>query len=259
MTTTRKGILTTLIILICVTTFVLVQGPIAQSPEYHNFVDKRAFLSISNFFNVLSNLPFIIVGLMGIYSLWLSGNVTILEELKVAYLFLFLGLLLIGVGSSYYHLSPNNQTLVWDRLPMTLSFMALIAVIIGEYISLNMGKRLLYPLLILGGVSVLYWYYTENNGSGDLRFYILVQFLPLIAIPLILLFMKPTFSHGNRYWWLLLSYVLAKFLEHFDDFIFEALSTVSGHTLKHLVAALGMLLLLHGYKKRTNMETLINE
>jgi len=253
MTTTRKGILTTLIILICVTIFVLVQGPIAQSPEYHNFADTRAFLSISNFFNVLSNLPFIIVGLMGIYSLLFSNNLTILDDLKVAYLFLFLGLLLIGVGSSYYHLSPNNQTLVWDRLPMTLAFIALIAVIIGEYVSVNMGKRLLYPLLMLGGASVIYWYYTEINDVGDLRFYILVQFLPLIAIPLILLFMKPTFSHGNRYWWLLFTYVLAKFLEYFDEAIFEVFSVVSGHTLKHLVAALGMLLLLDGYKKRNSM------
>jgi len=253
MTTTRKGILTTLIILICVTIFVIVQGPIAQSAEYHNFADKRAFLSISNFFNVLSNLPFIIVGLMGIYSLLLSNKITILDELKVAYLFLFLGLLLIGVGSSYYHLSPNNQTLVWDRLPMTLAFMALIAVIIGEYISLNMGKRLLYPLLMLGCASVLYWYFTEINDVGDLRFYLLVQFLPLIAIPLILLFMKPTFSHGNRYGWLLLCYVLAKFLEHFDGMIFDVSSVVSGHTLKHLVAALGMLLLLYGYKKRNKI------
>lgn len=253
MTTTHKSIVTTLIILICVTIFVLVQGPIAQSSEYHNFIDRRAFLSISNFFNVLSNLPFIIVGLMGIYSLLFAGNVTILDELKVAYLFLFLGLLLTGVGSSYYHLSPSNQTLVWDRLPMTLAFMALITVIIGEYISLNIGKRLLYPLLMLGSASVLYWYFTEINGVGDLRFYILVQFLPLIAIPLILLLMKPTFSHGNRYWWLLLAYVLAKFLEHFDGIVFDVLSVVSGHTLKHLMAALGMLLLLHGYKKRNKM------
>jgi len=236
-----------------VTIFVFVQGPIAQSSEYHNFIDRRAFLSISNFFNVLSNLPFIIVGLMGIYSLLFAGNVTILDELKVAYLFLFLGLLLTGVGSSYYHLSPSNQTLVWDRLPMTLAFMALITVIIGEYISLNIGKRLLYPLLMLGSASVLYWYFTEINGVGDLRFYILVQFLPLIAIPLILLLMKPTFSHGNRYWWLLLAYVLAKFLEHFDGIVFDVLSVVSGHTLKHLMAALGMLLLLHGYKKRNKM------
>ncbi|MEY8212987.1 MAG: hypothetical protein RPR97_00750, partial [Colwellia sp.] len=139
-------------------------------------------------------------------------------------------------------------------LPMTLAFMALIAIIIAEYLSVDLGKRLLYPLLIIGGASVIYWDYTENNGAGDLRYYILVQFLPLIAIPLILLFMKPAFSYGNRYWWLFLTYILAKLFEHFDKFIFEVLTAISGHTLKHLIAALGMLLLLNGYKRRKKIE-----
>ena len=147
---------------------------------------------------------------MGLYSLYISNKITKLDELKVGYTCLFLGLLLIGFGSGYYHLWPSNQTLVWDRLPMTLAFMALIAIIIAEYLSVNLGKCLLYPLLMVGGSSVLYWHYTESIGAGDLRFYILVQFLPLIAIPLILLFMKPTFTYGNSYWWLLGTYIIAK-------------------------------------------------
>ncbi|TWX64320.1 alkaline phytoceramidase [Colwellia demingiae] len=250
----RKGIIGIFIILLCITIGVLVQEPVAQSLKYHDFSDNRTFVSIPNFFNVVSNLPFIIVGCMGLYSLFISNKITKLDELKVGYCLLFLGLLLIGFGSGYYHLWPSNQTLVWDRLPMTLAFMALIAIIIAEYLSIKLGKRLLYPLLIVGGASVLYWYYTESIGAGDLRFYILVQFLPLIAIPLILLFMKPAFSYGNRYWWLLWTYIFAKVFEHFDTFIFEVLTALSGHTLKHLLAAFGMLLLLNGYKKRKKME-----
>jgi len=249
----RKGIIGISTILLCITIGVLLQDPIAQSLEYHDFADNRTLLSVPNFFNVLSNIPFIIVGLMGLYSLYVSKKMTKLDEVKVGYCCLFLGLLLIGFGSGYYHLWPNNQTLVWDRLPMTLAFMALIAIIIAEYLSVELGKRLLYPLLIIGGASVLYWHFTESIGAGDLRLYILVQFLPLIAIPLILLLMKPTFTHGNRYWWLLASYIIAKVFEHFDQFIFTLLTAVSGHTLKHLIAALGMLLLLNGYNKRKKM------
>ncbi|KGJ90136.1 ceramidase domain-containing protein [Colwellia psychrerythraea] len=249
----RKGIIGIFIILLCITIGVLVQDPIAQSLEYHDFADNRTFFSIPNFYNVLSNLPFIIVGVMGLYSLYISNELTKLEEVKVGYSCLFLGLLLIGFGSGYYHLWPSNQTLVWDRFPMTLAFMALTAIIIAEYLSVKLGKRLLYPLLITGGASVLYWHFTESIGAGDLRFYILVQFLPLIAIPLILLLMKPTFSHGNRYWWLLASYIIAKVFEHFDPFIFTVLTAISGHTLKHLTAALGMLLLLNGYNKRNKV------
>lgn len=249
----RKGIIGISIILLCITIGILLQDPIAQSLEYHDFADNRTFISIPNFYNVLSNIPFIIVGFMGLYSLYISNQITKLDELKVGYSCLFLGLLLIGIGSGYYHLWPSNQTLVWDRLPMTLAFMALIAIIIAEYLSVNLGKRLLYPLLMVGGSSVLYWHYTESIGAGDLRLYILVQFLPLIAIPLILLFMKPTFTYGNSYWWLLGTYMIAKVFEHFDKFIFEVLTALSGHTLKHLIAALGMLLLLNGYNNRQKM------
>lgn len=250
----RVGIFVTLTIVTCVTIAILMLGPIAQSLEYHAFKDNRTFFYVPNFLNVTSNLAFVIVGAMGLHSLLISKKSIILPDFKVAYLLLFLGLLLIGFGSGYYHLWPSNQTLVWDRLPMTLAFMALVSIIIAEYISINMAKRLLYPLLILGGTSVFYWYYTESNGAGDLRFYILVQLLPLIAIPLILLLMKPSFSCGNRYGWLLLTYVFAKLLEYFDETIYELLSVVSGHTLKHLLAALGMLFLLNGYIKRNNID-----
>jgi hypothetical protein len=250
MGTNRKTIIGIFIILLCITIGVLIQQPIAQPLEYHSFIDNRTFLTVPNFLNVISNFAFIIVGAIGLYNIQVSKKALILAEFKEGYLLLFLGLLLIGFGSGYYHLWPSNQTLVWDRLPITLAFMALIAIIIAEYFSVKIGKPLLYPLLILGGSSVVYWYYTEINGAGDLRYYLLVQFLPLIAIPLILLFMTPTFSHGNRYWWLLLTYIFAKLLEHFDSAIFEVLSVISGHSLKHLIAALGMLLLLNGYNKR---------
>ena len=106
--------------------------------------------------NVLSNLAFIIIGVIGLYRLLVAKNIVILAELKAGYFLLFLGLLLIGFGSGYYHLAPSNQSLVWDRLPMTLVFMALVAIIIDEYVGMHWGKRLLYPLLFLGGTAVFY-------------------------------------------------------------------------------------------------------
>ena len=249
----RKGMIVTLLVLISVTIAVFVQGPIAQPIEYHNFPDIRLFLSTPNFFNVLSNLPFVIVGLMGLYSLIISRSVKKLDELNIAYIILFLGVFLVGFGSGYYHLRPSNETLVWDRLPMTLAFMALTSIIVAEYGSVRLAKRMLYPLLILGAASVFYWDFTESNGVGDLRFYILVQFLPLIALPLILLFMKAKFTHSNSYWWLILCYLLAKVFEHFDAFIYQIFPMLSGHSFKHLVAAFGMFLLLQGYKNRNTI------
>ena len=247
-----KGTITVILLLFTVIIAVLMQDPMAQSLEYHRFSDDRTMLSVPNFLNVASNLAFVFVGILGLYGL-VSRNLVGLTELKAGYFLLFLGLFLIGLGSSYYHLSPNNQTLVWDRLPMTLSFMSLYAIVLAEYVSVELGRRLLYPLVILGCASVFYWHYTEGLGEGDLRFYFLVQYLPLITIPFILLLLKPAFSHGNSYWWLILSYLTAKIFEHFDAEVFDAMSQISGHTLKHLVAALGMWLLILGYQKREKL------
>lgn len=250
----RLGIVITATIVICITVIVWAQGPIPQPIEYHNFEDSRTFLSIPNFFNVMSNLPFIIVGFMGLYSLLFTNKIIKIETFNAAYFFLFLGVFLVGFGSGYYHLMPNNQSLVWDRLPMTIAFMSLISIIIAEYVSIKLGKSVLYPLLFIGIASVLYWYITELRGVGDLRLYGLVQFIPIIIIPLILYFMKPMFTLGKSYWWLILTYVLAKLFEHFDVIMAEMFFSISGHTIKHVIAALGMWILLQGYKKRVLAE-----
>ena len=49
-----------------------------------------------------------------------------------AIVILFLGILLTGFGSAYYHLDPTISTLFWDRLPMAVSFMAILAIGIEE-------------------------------------------------------------------------------------------------------------------------------
>ena len=203
-----------------------------------------------NFWNVVTNVPFAIVGLLGLYKLRLPGKLGFLHENSTAYTLLFFGTFLVGFGSGYYHLSPDNQTLVWDRLPMTIAFMALFSIIISEFISLRSGKALLLPLILAGILSVLYWHFSEIRGEGDLRFYALVQFYPMLAIAIMLVFFRSCCTHVYAYWWLLLAYVVAKLFEHFDAEVFDVLGFISGHSLKHLTAALGMYVLLVFYQKR---------
>jgi len=163
---------------------------------------------------------------------------------------LFLGVSLVAFGSGYYHLWPSNGSLVWDRLPMTIAFMALFSVIIGEYTSVQLGKLALWPLIVFGAFSVIYWHSTEVKGGGDLRLYVLVQFLPMLIIPLILLFFKSKFTCTSGYWLLLCTYVLAKVFEYFDEAIYNMPSLLSGHSLKHIVVAFGLLFLLRAYIDR---------
>ena len=227
--------------------------PIAQDCGYHQFADQRMILGIPNFWNVVSNLPFLIVGLMGLFSLLRSDRIQFIVELKPAYVVFFAGVALVSLGSGYYHLWPGNETLVWDRLPMTIAFMALFAVIIAEFASLKVSRLALWPLVVFGIFSVFYWQFTESAGHGDLRLYALVQFLPMLLIPLLLLLFIPRFTLTSGYWALLLAYVIAKVFEYYDEGIFEALGFISGHSLKHIVAALGVFLLLRAYRNREKL------
>ncbi len=229
---------------------VLSQGPIAQDVTYHLFVDTREIWSIPNFWNVVTNIPYLIVGCLGIYKLKHPGKLKVIGEMNFAYILLFFGTLLVGFGSGYYHLAPDNQTLVWDRLPMTIAFMALFSIIISEFIAIRSGKVLLLPLLLAGIFSVVYWHFSEVRGEGDLRLYALVQFYPMLAIPVILMCFRSKCTHVSAYWWLLLAYIVAKLFEHFDGEIYNVLGFISGHSLKHIVSALGMYVLLVFYQKR---------
>lgn len=152
---------------------------------------------------------------------------------------LFAGILLTGLGSAYYHYNPNNDSLIYDRIPMTIVFMSLLSATIAELIDTRLGTRLLSLLVAIGVSSVLWWHYTESLGRGDLRLYGLVQYYPMLFIPLILLlFRSPTSNKGiSCLIWAVVWYVIAKLLEKFDREIYSTLRFISGHSLKHLAAA----------------------
>jgi len=133
---------------------------------------------------------------------------------------------------------PDNATLFWDRLPMTIAFMALLSSVIAERIDLTAGLRLLAPLVAVGVLSTLYWHVGEQRGAGDLRPYALVQFGTLVAIPLIAWRFPPRYMGTADLFRVLAWYALAKVFEFFDHRIFHGIG-VSGHTLKHLASAVG--------------------
>jgi hypothetical protein len=224
---------------------------ISQDAAYHGFADQREILAVPNFLNVFSNLPFAIVGVMGLMFLFGRGKTSFISPgERWPFVVFFLGVALTSIGSSYYHLSPSNERLVWDRLPMTLGFMSIFAAVIEERVSRKMGRRLLAPLLLVGLVSVLYWHVTESAGAGDLRLYAMVQFYPLVAVPFMLAFFPPLYTRGASLVLALAVYGVAKLLEIFDRAIFSAGEVLSGHSLKHLAAAAAAFLILRALKKR---------
>lgn len=215
-------------------------GPIPQSAEYHRFADDRSLWRIPNAWNVLSNLPFLLFGAIGLRELHRGSLPGLLPELRAAYVIFFAAAALVALGSGYYHVQPHNDSLVWDRLPMTLAFMAFFCIVIGEHWSVRAARALLIPLLAVGVSSVAYWSFTEARGRGDLRPYAAVQFLPVLVIPLLLWCMPSAFDRTRHFWLLIASYALAKVFEHFDAEIYRSLRVVGGHALKHIAAANGV-------------------
>jgi hypothetical protein len=145
---------------------------------------------------------------------------------------------LTAFGSSYCHLAPDNARLVRDRLPMTLVFMPLVAAMIAERISLETGLGLLPVLTAIGAGSVWQWYASELRGEGDLRWYAAVQAYALVVL-LVALLLPPRYTRGADLLWVVGFYALAKILEIADRPVFELTGhAASGHTLKHLAAAM---------------------
>lgn len=224
---------------------------ISQDTAYHGFADQRTLLAIPNIFNVVTNLPFAVVGVLGLFFLFGRNRSSFIRpEERWPFAVFFLGVALTSIGSSYYHLAPSNDRLVWDRLPMTLGFMSIFAAVIEERVSRRLGRWSLAPLLFLGLVSVVYWHVTERAGSGDLRLYAMVQFYPLLAIPLMLALFPPLYTGGAHLVIALAVYGLAKLLEMADRAIYAGGSVVSGHSLKHLAAAAAAYLILYALRKR---------
>jgi hypothetical protein len=228
-----------LIAFITVLAVVIVLGlkPISQAVSYHHFCDTRIFWGIPDFANVVSNLPFVVIGIAGLISLKRSSAPA---STAVSYFFLFIGIFFTGIGSAYYHLSPNNDTLVFDRLPITIVFMSLLAAVAGESIGPRAAALALAPLLLAGAGSIWWWHYT-----GDLRPYVVVQYYPILLIPAILLLFPS--AAGKRGWPPLLAaigwYAVAKVFDQLDCPIYSLGGFVSGHTLKHLAAAVSTWLL----------------
>ncbi len=225
---------------------VMLQAPIAQPVDYHAFADQRSIRGIPNFWNVLSNVPFLIFGLMGVAEIARRRAL----PLRWAYLTFFAGICLVAFGSGYYHLAPSNDSLVWDRLTMVIVFMAFFSIIVAEHLDQRVGRLSFVPLQMLGVGSVVYWHLTEVAGHGDLRPYIITQFLPIILMALILLFFPARLWPARFVWAVLATYVLAKVLELGDQQVFALGHAISGHSLKHAAAALGTYFFLLAVRRR---------
>jgi hypothetical protein len=232
--------------LACVAAALLLPA-VPQPLDYHGFVDERRLLGIPNFHNVVSNLPFVLAGLAGFEVMNRARGAFAQAAERWAYYVFFFGLVLTGIGSAYYHLAPDNETLFWDRLPMTIAFAGLVSAQLSERMSLRAGVASLLPMLALGVASVVYWRLTERAGAGNVLPYAILQGYTMLGVLLLALTHPSRYTRGTDIYWVFGAYLVAKITETLDVQIFAwTAGLVSGHTLKHLfAAAAGVIICVH--------------
>jgi hypothetical protein len=215
-----------------------------QPTEYHDFADQRQLFGVANFLDVASNAGFLLVGVVGLFVVLKPRTPFEHNSERLPYAIFFVGLVLTALGSGYYHLQPDNEHLFWDRLPMTIAFMSLIAAQIVDRISVRVGLFLLLPMLLIGIASAVYWLVTERAGAGNVVPYGILQAYSVVMLLAIAWLYPSRYTRGNDIYWVFTAYVLSKLLETFDKEILAVGHLVSGHTLKHVAAAIAGLVVL---------------
>jgi len=234
----------------CAAVALLLHGPIAQPPHYHEFADTRALLGLPNAADVLSNAGFAVVGAWGLLALWPARRHPALAAGWPGYGLFLMALILTAAGSGYYHLAPDNARLVWDRLPIALACAGLLAAVRAE--TRPDASALRWTVLLAAGAvaSVAWWILTEKHGQGDLRPYLLLQALPLLLIPLWQAAYHAPHDDRIAFGMAIALYVLAKAAELSDHALFSALGSMSGHTIKHLAASAAAAVLVTQLRRR---------
>ena len=227
--------------------------PLPEPQVFRGLADHRAMLGIPNFLNVVSNLPFLLVGVWALIFLsrGAANGKTFAERLeRWPYFICFIAVSVTCFGSIYFHLETDSARLFWDRLPMAIAFMALFSAVIVERIGIRPGLRLLIPLVLAGIASVLYWRWSLLHATENLLPYALVQYGSMSAIVVIAAVYPSRYTRGADLFQVVAIYAFAKVAEVLDAQIYAMGEIVSGHTLKHLIAALAAYWLLRMLRRR---------
>ncbi len=214
-------------------------GPVTQWDNYHAFADTRVWFGVPHAADVLSNLPFLIVGIWG---LWRISRCARDSPSRRAWQLFCVALLCTSAGSTFYHWAPDNAALVFDRIPIAWACVALTGALLADHVDARWAEpRALAVGVVLATGAVAYWWFTEQRGGGDLRPYLFVQFLPMLLVPLAIVLKLPeqhsACTPASAWWAVLGLYAAAKGMELADHAVLGATGWISGHTLKHLLAA----------------------
>jgi hypothetical protein len=246
-----------LLILFALLWVIAIVAPALPTPELAAaaFADSRAWHGLPNAMDVLSNLSFAAIGIWGLLRLRRldrarkdadavpapqAASQPSDNALDCAWMF-FAGLILTAAGSAFYHLQPDGLRLAADRAGMAVAFAGILGVAVCDRVSARAGWPAAW-FMLAGGLLAA----GVHHETGNVLPWALVQYGGM-ALVLTLALAKPVSGAiGLKLGWVIFFYGLAKLFELSDHAIYEATQQlVSGHTLKHLTAALAALPVLH--------------
>ncbi len=212
----------------------------------HPFVDARVLWGIPNALDVLSNLPFIGMGLWGFYALWRAPLVA--TATRQAATVFFTGLLLTCLSSSFYHWGPDAWGLAVDRAGMAVAFAGVLGLACAERVS-HRAAPWVWGSVLAGGMLAI----MLNFAAGAVAPWAVVQFGGMGVVLWAAVQRAPSGTSGGSLgicWTVLIAiYVVAKLLELGDEAVFHATQEfISGHSLKHIAASLAALPVIHSLR-----------
>lgn len=225
--------------------------PTEDRAAYFEFVDQRSLLGVPNFLDVTSNFAFLIAGLFGL-GIWWQNQKSEFAQKTYFQIILALSIIWTAFGSTYFHLAPGLQTVYWDRLPMVFAFGCIVGWLVADKIHFRSGVLIAAFLIISGSICLTLWKF----GLLNLKLYYLLQYGGLVAALLMCAFFPKGHFQNSKFIMAFLIYILAKIAETYDRAVFDTLGVISGHTLKHLIAAYAIWVLLMLKPKKSNQSTL---
>jgi hypothetical protein len=211
---------------------------VSQDPAYHHFADARTLMGVPRAMDALSNIFFVVFGGIGLVYQFRGRLDYLNSAMRTSGLLFFVGFVLTGIGSACYHLDPNDRGLAWDRMGMVVAFSGALGMVAAHRVSVR-AANLLLPIALLGGVLSVAWF----AATGSVTPYVIMQFGGIGVVAG--LSWLPTQGRGPNWAALIAVYALAKVLELQDLQVFQLTQgVVSGHTLKHVFAALAALAVL---------------
>jgi len=213
-------------------------GPSASQPvHYHQFADQRAWWGLPFAADLLSNIPFALAGTGGIWCFWVSPPRALSNVQRAMILLFFAGLLLTAAASSWYHWQPDDAGLAIDRCGMAIAFAGVLGLAAAGRVSERAGAALGLAVLLLAPLAIKSWATT-----GNVLPWATLQFGGMVLILWASLLRPRRTALAIRWSLVIVGYTAAKLFEMNDHEIYQLTGhLVSGHTLKHLLAAVAAL------------------